>query len=197
MAVAGSNGTAKGTAKGSKSAGGGFEATAGGFSSQDAKDIADWRAFSDDIIYRNKIPASDDRKANLSAATSFGEYIAAKVPRRPEDIITVRSGGRLQAAAYVLPVAGSLEVRYLASAPWNIAKVPGDSRVVRGAGTAAIVAIIKESVKRGYGGKVELEAAKEAIGFYKKLGFKQDPNGYQLFKLSAEDADKLLKMHGG
>ncbi len=196
--MAGSNGTAKGTAKGSKSAGG-LTASSGGFGDREYEDIAKWRDFAD--TYQNTPGFPADWKNEVRSSRHLAGMIEFEASDRPKNFISVRDvKGRLQASAYVTSRNGYLYLELLASAPWNVARIPGDEKVVKGAGTTAIVAVIKESVKRGYGGKVQLEALPNAVPFYEKLGFDRVPGkpggGLPKFALSAEQADKLLKMHG-
>jgi hypothetical protein len=69
-----------------------------------------------------------------------------------------------------------LEVRALVSAPWNLPEHPAIAdqvNRVKGAGTAAIAFCVEESLKRGFEGRIYLQAQPTAIDFYKKLGFQE------------------------
>lgn len=62
-----------------------------------------------------------------------------------------------------------------------------------GAGTRLVQAAIRESITRGFGGRIELNAADQAMGFYEKLeGTLIDPNT-NLFMWSEEAALALLQ----
>ncbi len=192
-AVAGSSGTAKGTAKGSKSVSANhrFDSAAGATSSDKADILDTWGKTA--MEFQDRSDLSDYQKMQIRDAYNLGraavtDYAAVR------DFISIRDGkGRLQASASVANSSrGHLYLELLATAPWNIAKTKGDDRVVRGAGTAAMVAVIKESVKRGYGGKVKLFPLDSAILFYEKLGFEPGSGGYVL---SSEKAQKLLRMY--
>ncbi len=61
-----------------------------------------------------------------------------------------------------------------------------------GAGTNLLQAAVKESIAKGYGGELFLEAAEQAISFYEERGFVRiPPNKYHY--LSKDAAQKLLK----
>lgn len=116
----------------------------------------------------------------------------------PETFRGVRDkDGRLQAIASVrIAIGGDRYVEYLATAPWNIGD--GDERKTKGAGTAAMTAIIHESVTKG-NGAVRLAALPGAISFYERMGFKkgeEDFFGTTDMSLSATAAKAYLKSVG-
>lgn len=86
--------------------------------------------------------------------------------------------GNVQAIASVREKKTSLHVEYLATSPWNVK--PGDPRYTRGAGTRMMEEFIRESVAKGKGGRITLEALPGAVSFYKKIGFtnKGQADGY-------------------
>ncbi len=84
-------------------------------------------------------------------------------------------------------------IDYLVTAPWNISG--DDPRTTKGAGTEAILGLIELSKKKGYGGKITLEALPRAVGFYEKLGFVQNEDDENM-TLSPEKADQLLNKLG-
>ncbi|MBN3993872.1 MAG: hypothetical protein HWQ36_26160 [Nostoc sp. NMS2] len=83
-----------------------------------------------------------------------------------------------------------LKLEYLVSSPKNMFK---ETRQ-KGGGTQAIVDMILESKKAGFGGKIKLDALGDAIPFYEAIGFKNDGvPGYNKLTLSPENADKFLE----
>lgn len=105
------------------------------------------------------------------------------------------TSGNLQSAATYIEQDDALFVEYLASAPWNVKG--DDSRRMKGAGSAAIEALVLESVKRGRGGALRLESLEGAVGFYEKIGFQRKSNdNVPEMELSAEDAKKWLDSRG-
>lgn len=95
------------------------------------------------------------------------------------------SKGNLQAASIINLKNDHIYIDYLATAPWNI--VEKDKRKVKGAGTAAIEAIVRKSIEQGMKGKVKLESLPGAISFYEKIGFKQTGT-------SPDSAEGVVKM---
>ncbi|MBD2076219.1 hypothetical protein H6F86_20530 [Phormidium sp. FACHB-592] len=108
--------------------------------------------------------------------------------------------GNLQAAAIVKEGKDHLEIEYLATAPWNIAGK--DKKAVRGAGTAAMASVIAESVNKGHGGKIRLDALPGAIPFYEKIGFsvtgktKGGNDGVMSMELTPQAANAFLEKIG-
>lgn len=127
--------------------------------------------------------------------------IAAESYALPEQIRGVKDkNGNMQAIASVYDKDKSIHVAYLATAPWNIK--PGDKRQTKGSGTAMMEEIIMESVKKGKGGRITLEALPGAISFYEKIGFKGkgQSEGYDDgvidMELSPAAAKEFLKKRG-
>jgi hypothetical protein len=79
-----------------------------------------------------------------------------------------------------------LHIEFLATAPSNMFS---GTNPVKGAGAAAVKAMVAESLRQGKKGAVKLEPLTEAIGFYKKMGFVL--RGESMV-LSAESAKKHL-----
>lgn len=111
----------------------------------------------------------------------------------------VDSNGRLQSVALIDPRDGYVYVDSLATAPWNILKEVGDERVMPGAGRAAIVRAIEESVQLGNGGRLRLTPLSGARGFYERLGFTPIVNDYgiEYLELAPDVAQGLLSTYRG
>jgi hypothetical protein len=91
-----------------------------------------------------------------------------------------------------------LEIEYLATSPYNLPGANAPNKV-KGAGTRMIAEVVKESQKKGYGGRVRLVATPEAEKFYEKIGFKvigTEPMGYKVYELSPSDATNFIKNIG-
>lgn len=95
-------------------------------------------------------------------------------------------------AQYMRRKKGHIYIDYLATAPWNFTN---DPRAIKGAGTKAIIEAIKLDKQQGGTGEVRLFGIDRALPFYEKVGFKPY-SGKNKLKLSAEDAEKLLKKYG-
>ena len=108
--------------------------------------------------------------------------------------------GKLQAVAHVSETKDAIKVEYLATASHNV-KPPNPS-YRKGSGTAAMEQILLESIRKGKGGNVVLEALPGAIGFYEKIGFKNKgqakdfAEGVVNMSISGEDAKKFLTRRG-
>ncbi len=201
--MAGNSGTGKGTAKGSKSAGGAnFASFTEGliiddsreFAEVDQRDIGKWENAAFKLSTEKGMPPDKIRK--IDDASAYASSIAQYAEDRPKNFVSVSdSKYRLQAAAYVESRKNHLELILVATAPWNIANKKGDKRVVKGAGTLVVIGAIKQSVKRGFGGTLKAEATPDSYSFYEKLGFKK--TGVDEYTLSAKQAQKLLKMYDG
>jgi hypothetical protein len=85
-------------------------------------------------------------------------------------IVAIKQSGRISAAFTYLEEKGSkpLYIEYLATSPENMFS---GTTPVKGAGTAAIKAMVAESIKQGKKGAVKLEPIPDALDFYKKMGF--------------------------
>lgn len=89
---------------------------------------------------------------------------------QPEDFRGVRDrAGNLQAGAIVTALGEYIYVDFLASAPWNIT---GNSpRAVRRAATMLMAFIVRESINKGYCGRVVVDAVGSTADFYRRMGF--------------------------
>lgn len=128
--------------------------------------------------------------------TQFGDNLsiiielAENVTTEPESFRGVRDQvGRLQAAAIVHQVNGYLEVDFMATAPWNI--LQNQSESVRGAGTALMEELVKESSGLGFGGRLKLYTIPRARQFYEKIGLEQTEEGD--WELAPSAAQKFLR----
>jgi hypothetical protein len=118
----------------------------------------------------------------ISARDGYSDFVGIK-----------DANGNIQAAAQISKALKHTEIDYLATAPWNFTK---DSRAVKGAGTKAIIEVIKQDLKRGGEGDIRLYAMDKAVPFYEKLGFKPINKDKNRYRLSPEDANKLLEKFG-
>lgn len=88
----------------------------------------------------------------------------------PEDFRGARDrAGNLQAAAIVTDMDEYLYVDFIVTAPWNIT---GDSlRLVRRAATMLMAQIVRESIDKGKGGRIVVDAISGTADFYRRMGF--------------------------
>ncbi len=101
----------------------------------------------------------------------------------------IEQRGHLQAAATVKNQGTHLEVEEIVTAPWNI--LQNDVESVKGAGTALMEELIKESIQLGFEGGLKLIPIPSAVPFYHKIGFKETDGGY--WELTPQAAKEFLE----
>lgn len=95
----------------------------------------------------------------------------------PENFRGVRdTNGSLQAGAIVTDMEDHLYVDYLATAPWNIT---GDepTKSVSRAATRLMAQIVRETIDKGYGGRIIVDAVGGTAEFYRTMGFIETGEG--------------------
>lgn len=105
------------------------------------------------------------------------------------------SNGRIVAGILYKNSKKGTEIEWLATHPDNIEK---NKNAVKGAGTQAVLDVVSLAVKT-HKKSIKLIALKDAIPFYKKLGFKTTEivgDGDATMSLSHQNALKLLSMTG-
>ena len=106
---------------------------------------------------------------------------------RGRSLIGVKNGDEMGAAVALVPKKDHIYIDYLMTNPRTL--IDGKSK---GAGTAAIKAVVRKSMDMGKGGTIKLYALPSAMPFYEKLGFtRDDPNNNDM-TLSSQAAKKLL-----
>ncbi len=140
-------------------------------------DIANWENKADDYV--NEF---FDREIERIYGTRFGENlaiisdIAENATVEPKTFRGVRDlAGRLQAAAIVHQRSNYLEVDLIATAPWNIWQNQPQS--IKGAGTALMEELVKESIDLGFVGRLKLYAIPSARQFYEKIALEETLEG--------------------
>jgi SPP1 gp7 family putative phage head morphogenesis protein len=143
-------------------------------------------------LNRTKLPVAGQTKATLE---QLGDniWIAEEILSSRDQKIIVKSNKVVAAAATYTDRGNSLEVEYLATSPRNFYK---DAGGVKGAGTEAIRAVVRESINKGYNGTVTLTALEGAESFYEKIGFVEQPGNenrkLKSYILSPEAAKRLI-----
>jgi hypothetical protein len=144
-----------------------------------------------------------NRGANKDIASIIKDDLAVYPAKRKNFIGIADKKGNLQASAIIIKNKDHIEVDLLATAPWNAGG--DDPRQTKGAGTAAIEAIIQKSIDSGFGGRVKLTSLPGAVKFYEKIGFKSvnrfqstNKNGdiYDDMELDENAAKAFLKKRG-
>lgn len=108
---------------------------------------------------------------------------------QPENIRAVRDrDGNMQAAALIAPLEDRIYVDFIATAPWNV--TGGTPTSVKGAGKALMAEIVRESIRLGHEGRIELEALPSARSFYTSIGFTKSSG--KDYILSPEAARRFL-----
>ena len=154
-------------------------------------DIANWENKADDYV--NEF---FDNEIERIYGTQFGENlaiisdIAENATAEPKTFRGVRDrAGRLQAAAIIYQRSNYLEVDLIATAPWNI--LPNQPESIKGAGTALMENLVKESVDLGFGGRLKLYAIPHAKQFYEKIGLEETDEGD--WELTPQAAERFLE----
>ncbi|RUT11228.1 hypothetical protein DSM107010_34970 [Chroococcidiopsis cubana SAG 39.79] len=176
------------------------------------QDISNWKQKADDYIKE-----FFDNQTERTKGTKFGEFLdileemTKQIAAHPECFRGLRDRkGRLQAAAivhdprdyydetesdYEIDLEScNLELEFLATAPWNILQNQPES--VKGAGTALMETLIKESIDLGFEGRLEAYTIPGSLPFYQKIGFdKSVPDNLDdsKWELSSEAAKEFLK----
>lgn len=113
---------------------------------------------------------------------------------QPEDFRGVIDDlGNLQAGAIVTEIDDSLYLDYIATAPWNLR--PTLPKYCQGAASSLIRSIVRESLDRGYNGRIIVDVT-GSIGFYQKMGFVDTGRGSDNIPemlLTSEAAQKLIE----
>lgn len=158
------------------------------------QDIANWENKIDDYVSE-----FFDNELERVYGTRFGDNlaiisdIAENATAEPETFRGVRDReGRLQAAGIVHLQSDYLEVDLIATAPWNI--LPNQPESLKGAGTALMEELVKESKDLGFGGRLKLYAIPRARQFYEKLGLEETAQGD--WEFSPETAERFLERQG-
>lgn len=137
-----------------------------------------------------------DNNLELVKGTRFGDNIA-KVAYITEMVLTSDKAFRgvcnpqqhLQAAALIEIETDCLEIDAIATAPWNV--VENQPQSVKGAGTSLMEELVRESIERGYGGRLRVCSIPRATSFYSRIGFTAQDLGEM--ELNAESASLFLK----
>lgn len=113
---------------------------------------------------------------------------------QPADFRGIRDErGTLQAGAIVTEMNDHLYLDYIATAPWNL--IPTLPNYCQGAAKSLIHSIVRESLDRGYNGRIIVDAVGSA-GFYRKMGFVETGEGSvnaPEMVLTSEAAKKLME----
>lgn len=155
------------------------------------QDMANWENKIDDYVSE-----FFDNEVERVYGTRFGDNIAIisdiaeNATAEPETFRGVRDAeGRLQAAGIVHCQSDYLEVDLIATAPWNI--LPNQPESLKGAGTALMEELVKESLDLGFGGRLKLYAIPRARQFYEKLGLEETAQGD--WEFSPSTAERFLQ----
>jgi SPP1 gp7 family putative phage head morphogenesis protein len=111
--------------------------------------------------------------------------------------------GTMQAATSVRARKDHLYVELLATSPANVLQKTSITltppvKAVKGAGTQMMREIVLESLEKGFGGEVRLEALTNAVSFYEKIGFVITKGGsLPKMRLTPEKAIEFLQKTGG
>jgi len=137
---------------------------------------------SDDLRdFGKRAPAIQSDRGQKSFADTWGAWADLIDDGRvnSSDILIYRSDGKIMGAMKIASGPNALKITHLEG-------------LGNGAGTRLIQAAIDESINRGYDGRIMLEAASQAVGFYEKLGFVLVDKG-NVYYLDADRARDILR----
>ena len=86
--------------------------------------------------------------------------------------------GRVQGAVAYTTREGSINIDYLSSAPWNV--YGSSKQKFNGCGAKLVMHVYKRAMASSRIKYIELWSQHDAIGFYKKLGFKELQGGMRI-----------------
>ena len=88
--------------------------------------------------------------------------------------------GRVQGAVAYTTRDGSINIDYLSSAPWNVYDGSKDKQKFNGCGAKLVMHVYKRAAANSRIKYIELWSQHDAIGFYKKLGFRELQGGMRI-----------------
>lgn len=139
------------------------------------RDLEEWSRVANSNVSRATYDDSQERDTIIANAGMIALILEGALLQQ-EDFRGVRDrAGNLQAGAIVTDMGEYLYVDFLASAPWNIT---GNSpRAVRRAATMLMAFIVRESINKGLGGRVVVDAIGSTADFYRRMGFIETGEG--------------------
>lgn len=157
------------------------------------RDLEEWSRVANSNVSRATYDDSQERDT-IQANAGMIALILEGALLQPEDFRGVRDrAGNLQAGAIVTDMSECLYVDFMASAPWNIT---GDEpRAVRRAATMLMAFIVRESINKGYCGRIVVDAIGGAADFYRRMGFIETEAGSTItpeMALAPEAAQNFL-----
>jgi hypothetical protein len=157
------------------------------------QELEEWSRVANSNVCR-AIEEDSPRRDRIQANAGMIALIQEEALLQAESFRGMRDrAGNLQAGAIVTDLGEYLYVDFLASAPWNII---GDSLLsVRRAATILMAQIVRESIEKGYGGRVVVDAVGGTADFYRRMGFIETEAGSAItpeMALSPEAARDFL-----
>lgn len=152
-----------------------------------------------EVAKKNRVDLgfSDDHSTRISSLVEIHSQIELTLSSPNSRFSGIfDKDGNLQALANLTRKKGHIYIDYLMTAPHNL--IPGDPRAAKGSGSAAIESVINLSADSGRLGKVKLTALRDAVPFYKKIGFSERGQGDALPKmdLSPDAAREFMRSRG-
>lgn len=122
------------------------------------------------------------------------EDIQYSISHNSSNIVIRDNQNNLQSAAIYEEKKDHIYLEFLATAPWNLDNK--DPRKVKGAGTAALEQLALKALKAGHG-KISLFSMRNAISYYKKIGFvPEKPDNDQSLVLNKQATQEFLRKRG-
>ncbi|MBS0635633.1 MAG: GNAT family N-acetyltransferase [Verrucomicrobia bacterium] len=156
--------------------------------------LANWNVLSMARMYLALFSSqfNDSQKESASASDAILATMGESLDENVEIHVALDEQDQIQAIAFTQLKVGCKYLALLATNPENISII-GYEKPLRGAGTA-LIAHISNTLLQGQGGckKLHLTPLPSAIGFYKKLGFVEDPRHLGSLILSRTSMRELL-----
>lgn len=139
------------------------------------QELSEWSRVANSNVSR-AIEDDSPLRGRIQANTGMIALIYEGALLQPEDFRGVRDLAlNLQAGAIVTDLGEYLYVDFLASAPWNI--TGEEPRAVSRAATMLMTWIVRESINKGYGGRILVDAVSSTADFYRRMGFMETEPG--------------------
>lgn len=133
------------------------------------RDLEEWSRVAAKLV-NQAVENDSPLQSRIEANARLISLIQEDAVSTPENFRGVRdSSENLQAGAIVSNMGDRLYVDFIATAPWNI--TGEEPKSVRRAATMLMAHIVRESIDKGYEGRIIVDAVASSADFYRRMGF--------------------------
>jgi len=141
---------------------------------------------------RGKLTLTAKQESDLADNSAIWGYLRGSTDKS-QNYIAIQNSKGTQSVTQWVKEDDHLYVNYLATASHNLSGFTNE-KSTKGSGAMAIAQVVRESIKQGKNGVVELYALEGARPFYEHIGFK--PKGDGDYRLDSVAAKALLEKYG-